>query len=76
MLLVISPPHKHIICSYIFITSFAIRLVNPTGVDRPHKRQEEPEATLTGDRPNAKVKGLLQGKPREDDREPRNHPTL
>ena len=38
------------------IASFDIRLVNPTGVDRPRKRQEEPSTTLTGDRPNTKSK--------------------
>jgi hypothetical protein len=42
MLLAISPPHKHIICSYIYYCILDIRLVNPTGVDRPRKRQEYP----------------------------------
>jgi hypothetical protein len=37
------------------IASLDIRLANPTGADRPHKRQGA-GATLTGDRPNTKGK--------------------
>src|SRR5215510_11258040 len=55
------------------ISSLDSRRVNPTGVDRPRKRQEEP-GQRWGDRPNTKVKGLLQGEPREDHREPQKPP--
>jgi|SoiMetStandDraft_2_1073263.scaffolds.fasta_scaffold14768_3 hypothetical protein len=42
MLLAISPPAQACYMQLHIIASLDIRLVNPAGVDRPRKRQEEP----------------------------------